>query len=101
MATATDVNIVLGQGNAIKEVHNVRKQTLELNQQFFAQKAEEKKKEDRVRIQEFEPSNKVEIKGDEEKKEKNDSGENKKDSKQEQMKTEKDSPEGSFIDIKI
>ena len=47
MASTTDMNIVLGQGNAVKEVHNVRKQNLELNQQFVAQQTEEKKREDR------------------------------------------------------
>ena len=32
------MNIVLGQGAAIKEVHNAKKQNLELNQQLIAQK---------------------------------------------------------------
>ena len=61
MASTTDMNIVLGQGNAVKEVHNVRKQNLELNQQFVAQQTEEKKKEDRVKVQEFETAKRVAI----------------------------------------
>jgi len=49
MASTGDINIVLGQGSAIKEVHNVRKQSLELSQQFVAQRTEVKKKEEKKR----------------------------------------------------
>ena len=100
MTSTTDINIVLGQGNAIKEVHNVRKQTLELNQQFVAQETEEKKKEDKAKVQGFRTENRIEIKGDEEKKS-NDSGYNKNDSKNEKLEEEQDISEGNLIDIKI
>jgi len=105
MASTTDMNIVLGQGNAIKEVHNVRKQSLELNQQFVVQKTEDKKKEDRSRIQEFDSSSRIEIKADEEKekeKERRPGSEDKeKGSRKEQSEEESDLSGGSLIDIKV
>jgi len=101
MASTTDMNIVLGQGNAVKEVHNVRKQSLELNQQFVAQKIEDKKKEDRSKVQEFDSSSRIEIKGDEEKERRPGSEDKEKGSRKEQSKEESDLSEGSLIDIKI
>ncbi len=107
MASTTDMNIVLGQGNAIKEVHNVRKQSLELNQQFFVQKTEDKKKEDRSRIQEFDSSSKIEIKADEEKeKEKEKEGrpgseDKEKGPRKEHSEEESDLSGGSLINIKV
>ena len=103
MASTTDMNIVLGQGNAVKEVHNVRNQSLELNQQFVAQKTEDKKKEDRSRIQEFDSSSRIEIKADEEKeKEKRPGSEDKeKGSRKEHSEEESDLSGGSLIDIKV
>lgn len=105
MASTTDMNIVLGQGNAIKEVHNVRKQSLELNQQFVVQKTEDKKKEDRSRIQEFDSSSRIEIKADEEKekeKERRPGSEDKeKGSRKEHSEEESDLSGGSLIDIKV
>ena len=70
MAATTNMNIILGQGNAVKEVHNVRKQTLEMNQQFVAQENEGKKKEDKAKVQKFEAADKVEIQEEEERKDK-------------------------------
>ena len=103
MASTTDMNIVLGQGNAIKEVHNVRKQSLELNQQFVVQKTEDKKKEDRSRVQEFDSSSRIEIKADEEKeKERRPGSEDKeKGSRKEHSEEESDLSGGSLIDIKV
>ncbi|MEE8300352.1 MAG: hypothetical protein V3R28_03495 [Desulfatiglandales bacterium] len=105
MASTTDMNIVLGQGNAIKEVHNVRKQSLEVNQQFVVQKTEDKKKEDRSRIQEFDSSSRIEIKADEEKekeKERRPGSEDKeKGSRKEHSEEESDLSGGSLVDIKV
>ncbi len=99
MAGTTDINIVLGQGNSIKEVHNVRKQNLELNQQFVAQKAEEEKKEDKSKVQEFDTASRVEIKGDEEKKK--GPKDNKKGPKKRETKEESSLSEGRLIDIRV
>lgn len=66
MASTTDINIVLGQGNIIKEFQNVKRQDLELNQQFVAQKTKDEKEEEKSRVQEFEKGNKLEMATDEE-----------------------------------
>ena len=101
MASTTDMNIVLGQGNAVKEVHNVRKQNLELNQQFVAQQTEEKKTEDRVKVQEFETAKKIGIEKDEEKKKKEGSGQDGKGSKKEESEEAANICEGNLIDIRV
>ena len=103
MASTTDMNIVIGQGNAVKEVHNVRKQSLELNQQFVAQQTEQKKKEDRVTVQEFESPQRISIEEEEqgEKRDKKNFGGDQRDSKEKQSGEESDQPEGSLIDIKV
>ena len=101
MASTANMNIILGQGDAIKEVHNVRKQSLELNQHFVAQKTEDKRKEEKAKVQEFEAENRIEIKDDEEKKDKAGTEENKNGSKRKQSSEESDLSEGTFIDIKV
>lgn len=105
MASTTDMNIVLGQGNAIKEVHNVRKQSLEVNQQFVVQNTEDKKKDDRSRIQEFDSSSRIEIKTDEEKEKEKEgrpgSEDKKKGSKKEHLEEESDLSGERLIDIKV
>jgi hypothetical protein len=72
MAATTNMNIILGQGNAVKEIHNIRKQNLELNQQVVAQETDGKKKENKAKVQKFEASDKVAIQ--EEGQEKDDKG---------------------------
>ncbi len=99
MPSSTDMNIILGQGAAIKEVHNVKKQNLEFNQQFVAQNTEDKKKEDKSKVQEFETSNRIDIKKDKEKK-KGKKG-NKKDSKKKKQKEKINLSEGKIIDITV
>jgi hypothetical protein len=99
MPSSTDMNIILGQGTAIKEVHNVKKQNLEFNQQFVAQNTEDKKKEDKSKVQEFETSSRIDIKKDKEKK-KGKKG-NKKDSKKKKQKEKINLSEGKIIDITV
>ena len=103
MAGTTDMNIVIGQGNAVKEVHNVRKQNLELNQQFVAQQTEQKKKEDRVRVQEFESPKKIGIEEEEKEEKENTKGfrEDQRHSRKKQSSEGSDQAEGSLIDIKV
>jgi hypothetical protein len=64
MAATTNMNIILGQGNAVNEVHNIKKQNLELNQQVVAQETDGKKKEDKTKVQKFDASDKVAIRED-------------------------------------
>ena len=99
MSATTDMNIILGQGNTIKEVHNVKKQNLEMNQQYIAQQTDDLKKEDKSKVQEFEKNNKIEIKKDKErkkyrKKRKRNKGE-------EEEKNKLDLSEGNVIDIRV
>ena len=101
MTSTTDMNIVLGQGNAIKEVHNVRKEHLDLNQQFIAQRSEDKKKDARSKVQDFETGNRIEIKEDHEKKDKEGSKNSRKDLKKEKKEKESILSGGSIIDIKV
>ncbi len=103
MASTGDINIVLGQGSAIKEVHNVRKQSLELNQQFVAQRTENKKKEEKKKVQEFDTDNKITISDDEEKKgtEDKDKKNGGKDSGKKQLEDELKTSDYSIIDIKV
>lgn len=61
MSSMTDINIVLSQGTAVKEVQNVRKQTLDLNQQYVGQQAEVLRKEDKEKVPEPKPGDHVEI----------------------------------------
>ena len=65
MSITNDMNIVIGQGTAIKEVHNVKKQNLEINQQFIAQEVGDEKREKKTKVQEFETENKVAASRDE------------------------------------
>jgi len=101
MSSTTDMNIVLIQGAAVKEVQNVRKQTLDLNQQYVAQNAENMKKQDKEKVPELKPGDHVEIEKENEKK-------NFKDQKREQKDPRKDTFEeeaapsgGHLIDITV
>lgn len=67
MSGITDTNIILGQGSAIKEVHNVKKQNLEINQQYAAQNMEDKKKKEKRKVQDLEKGSRILIKNDKEK----------------------------------
>jgi hypothetical protein len=99
MSGTTNMNIVIGQGSTIKEVHNVKKQNLEMNQQFVAQNSEDTKKEDKSKVQEFETKNRIEAEKDKEK-QKNQKGKKKKSNKK--NKKEKISlSEGNLIDIRV
>ena len=101
MSSSADMNIVLGQGSAVKEVHNIRKQQLDLNQGFVQQDAEALKNRQRVSVQDFDNQNKVEIR----KKKKKDHREQRK--KKAKTSSEPDRQEGfeatkgSLIDIKV
>ena len=98
MSAKTDMNIIVGQGNAIKEVHNVKKQNLEMNQQFVAQQTDDLKRKDKLKVQEFEANNKIEIKKEKEKKEGHKKQKKHKGPKEE---NKLNSTEGNVIDIRV
>lgn len=99
MSGTTHMNVILGQGNTIKEVHNVKKQNLEMNQQFVAQHSEDVKKEDKSKVQEFEKKDRIESK--KQKEEKRDKKGSEKQSKNENQKENSKLSEGKLIDIRI
>ena len=103
MSSTSNLNIVLNQGNLIKEIHNVRKQNSELNQQFVAQETKDKKREDESRVQAFEEGYRVEIQGDEEKekKEKRRFKGLRERLRKKRQKKQSPSSQGSLIDIKV
>ena len=98
MSAKTDMNTIIGQGNAIKEVHNVKKQNLEMNQQFVAQQTDDLKRKDKLKVQEFETNNKIEIKKEKEKKEGHKKQKKHKGPKEE---NKLNSTEGNVIDIRV
>jgi hypothetical protein len=99
MSGTTNMNIVIGQGSTIKEVHNVKKQNLEMNQQFVAQNSEDTKKEDKSKVQEFETKNRIEAEKEKEK-QKDQKGKKKKPNKK-NKKEKKSLSEGNLIDIRV
>ena len=101
MTSTTDINIVLGQGNIVKGIQNVRRQDLELNQQFVAQKTEDEKEEEKSKVQEFETENRIAITADEEKDNRDGGKGRQQESKKRKSKTENASKEGNIIDIKV
>jgi len=101
MTSTSDINIVLGQGNIVKEIQNVRRQDLELNQQFVAQKTKDDKEKEKSRVQEFETENKIEMTVDEEKSDREGPEGRQEKAKKRKLRDENDSTEGNIIDIKV
>ena len=99
MSGTTNMNIIIGQGTTIKEVHNVKKQSLEMNQQFVAQNSEDIKKEDKSKVQEFETKNRIEAEKEKEK-QKDQKGKKKKPSNK-NKKEKINLSEGNLIDIRF
>jgi hypothetical protein len=70
MASTTDMNIIMTQGAAIKEVQSAKKQNLNVNQQFVAQQPLKERKEAASKIQKTEDTVIVEKRNEREEKEK-------------------------------
>ena len=101
MASDTNVNSIISQGIAIKQIYNPKKQDLELQQHFNVQHTEAKKQKEKSKIKKTAQENRVENKTDqkkESKSEKKDHGTNK---HQQDLQDRDLSPEGNFIDIKV
>jgi hypothetical protein len=98
MSPTTDMNIVLGQGTSIKEVHNVKKDSLEMNQQFVAQQSDDLKREDKSRVQENETNNRIETQKDKEKKKGHKRHKRNKDAEEQENEL---NSEGNVIDIRV
>lgn len=65
MSSTINMNVVVSQGNAVKEVQSVKHQNLELNQPLVAQQRKKKEEEGKNRVQEFEDTEKAKINKDE------------------------------------
>jgi uncharacterized protein HemX len=98
MSPTTDMNIVLGQGTSIKEVHNVKKDSLEMNQQFVAQQSDDLKREDKSRVQENETNNRIETQKDKERKKGHKRHKRNKDAEEQENEL---NSEGNVIDIRV
>jgi hypothetical protein len=61
MSSTINMNVVLSQGNAVKEVQSVKNQNLELNQILVRQHQDKKEDVEKNRIQKFENAEKVKI----------------------------------------
>jgi hypothetical protein len=101
MSGTTHMNVILGQGNTIKEVHNVKKQNLEMNQQFIAQESEDTKREDKSKVEEFEAKNRIEVKTKKEKENKKNKKNNKRKSNNKNREDKRNLSEGKLIDIRV
>ena len=101
MVATTNMNIILGQGNAVNEVHNVRKQNLELNQQFVAQETEGKKKEDKTKVQKFEAAEQAVIQEDEENRDNKETKDKRKRKAKSKTRGKSASSGGHRIDIRV
>ena len=64
MPNISDMNIVLGQASAIKQMRAGAEQDVELNRQFMAQAAEVVNKKRQIRVKNIEAGYKTEIKPD-------------------------------------
>jgi len=103
MASDTNVNSIISQGNAIKHILNSKKQNLELQQHFNTQHTEIKKAKDKTKIKQAKNDNRVENKNDEPKKDRQRRKKRKRrQSDQAEEPQDHDlAPEGNFIDIKV
>lgn len=59
MSGSSNINLVLNQGNAVKEIYNVKKQNLELQQQTNAQVSQQKRHEDKSKIGRFQTDHRI------------------------------------------
>lgn len=101
MTTTSDMNIIVGQGTAIKEVHNVKKQNLEVNQHFVAQDSEGQKEKEKTKVQKSDKKDIVEMKSDKDNKNKKKRKDKKKDAGSETLQEEISYSEGNLIDITV
>ncbi len=101
MTGTSNMNIIVGQGTAVKEVHNVKKINLEIKQQFVAQETETQKKKDQSKIQKLENTDKVMIKSDQEDRDKEEKKNKKKGSKKNKSDNELKMNESNLINITV
>ncbi len=101
MASDTNVNSIISQGIAIKQVYNPKKQDLELQQHYTVQHTELKKQKQKSKIKKTDQENQVENKTDEQKESKSKKADHDANKHTQESPDYNLSPEGNFIDIKV
>ena len=101
MSSSSDMNIVLGQGSVVKEIHSIRRQQLELNQGFVQQQATELNSKKRKSVELLDNQNKIENEKEKQKKRRRHAKEKDGASPDGKTQDESDSIEGSLIDIRV
>jgi hypothetical protein len=99
MASDTNLNMIISQGSAVKEVYNSKKQNLELQQQFNTQHTEMEKTSKKAKTNK---SSNTHLVNERNKRQKSKNGEQ--DNHREKEKRSEDrhvNPEGNLIDIKV
>ena len=99
MAGDSNINIVIGQGNAVKEIYNVKKQDLEVQQQTGMQESIKKNREEKTKIQKTESDSKIRVKGDENRGSQKHSAKREEKDNEKQENTVESRSDSSFIDI--
>ncbi len=101
MASDTNVNSIISQGIAVKQIYNPKKQNLEVQQHFNTQHTEIKKAQDKTKIKQAQNDNRVENKEDGRKKNRRRKKKRKRRKGDISLKSKDLTPEGNFIDIKV
>ena len=101
MASDTNLNIVLSQGHAVKNIYNVKKQNLELQQQFAAQHTDVKEKRKKEKVLSFSADNNVQVKEDQHGERRDGYKAARKEKRSEDTRETGPEKEGALIDIKV
>jgi hypothetical protein len=101
MAGSANLNSIISQGMAIKEIYNAKKQSLELQQHFNAQHTEVKKEKERPKIKKFSTGNAIEDRKEPRKRQRRSGSRNRKREKESRQDSKELKKEGNFIDIKV
>ena len=99
MVGESNVNMVISQGNAVKEVYNVKKQNLEVQQQAGMQEHIKNHRKKKVKIQKTENNTKIQVKGDEKREDQGHLAKREEENNEEQNQTPENKSDSSFIDI--
>jgi hypothetical protein len=99
VAGDSNINMVIGQGNAVKEIYNVKKQDLEVQQQTGMQESIKKNREEKTKIQETGSDTKIQVKGDENRESQEHLAKKRKKKDEEQEQADENRTDSSFIDI--
>ena len=101
MASDTNVNSIISQGIAIKQIYNPKKMDLELQQHFNVQNSELKKEKDKTKIKKTGNENRVENKSEEPKDSAGQKSNRRSKERQPKPQDHELNSEGNLIDIKV